>query len=53
MDLRPVTTALINGRTIKRMWLGRVCVWPDPWEDVWADGGIPPEQKKETENGRQ
>lgn len=38
MDLIGVGTAHSGGQQIERIWLGQLCVWPDPWIDIWDEG---------------
>jgi hypothetical protein len=47
MEFHAITSATIQGKSISRIWLGRRNVWPDPWEDIWAEGGIPASELKE------
>jgi hypothetical protein len=39
VDLRPVVAVFSGGKSIKAIWSGKLLVWPDPWEDLWHDGG--------------
>jgi hypothetical protein len=39
MDLRPVVQVFCNEKEVSAIYSGTLCVWPDPWEDLWSDGG--------------
>ena len=38
MDLIGVSTAVCDGDEIDAIFLGSLCVWPDPWIDIWDEG---------------
>ena len=40
--LKGVVKAICNGAEIKTIWFGDSCIWPDPWMDVWEEGGTEP-----------
>lgn len=38
MDLVGVERAVEGGDELIAIYCGRVCVWPDPWTDLWDEG---------------
>lgn len=38
MDLTSVGRAVCGGVEIVAIYCGTVCVWPDPWTDIWDEG---------------
>lgn len=40
MDLVNVGRAVCGGEEILAIMCGEICVWPDPWIDIW-DEGVP------------
>jgi hypothetical protein len=39
LDFRGVTRVRNDNTEIYGIWLGRTFVWPDPWTDIWDEGG--------------
>ena len=40
MDLIEVEQAICGNTQLARIYVGQICVWPDPWTDRW-DEGVP------------
>jgi hypothetical protein len=38
MDLVGVGTAVCGGEQLLTLYCGRICVWPDPWTNLWDEG---------------
>lgn len=38
MDLVGVGTTVCGGEQLLTLYCGRICVWPDPWTDLWDEG---------------
>jgi hypothetical protein len=38
MDLTQVERVVCDGTEIAAIMLGTMCVWPDPWTDIWDEG---------------
>lgn len=38
MDLVGVGTAVNDGEQLTAIYCGTICVWPDPWTDLWDEG---------------
>lgn len=38
MDLVGVGSAVCNSAEVAAIYCGTVCVWPDPWTDLWDEG---------------
>ncbi len=38
MDLVEVGTAVCGGEQLLTLYCGRICVWPDPWTNLWDEG---------------
>jgi hypothetical protein len=38
MDLVGVGTAVCGSAEVVAIYCGKVCVWPDPWTDLWDEG---------------
>ena len=38
MDLVRVVAAVCDGESLTAIYCGKICVWPDPWTDLWDEG---------------
>lgn len=38
MDLIGVEKAVCGNTQLARIYFGPICVWPDPWTDIWDEG---------------
>lgn len=48
--LAPVIRAVCDGAEIKGIWFGTSYIWPDPWTDIWEEGGAKPVWQNEWRN---
>jgi hypothetical protein len=39
MDTKTLTAAKAGTTDIVRIYAGSVFIWPDPWDDIWDNGG--------------
>lgn len=39
METRTLRAAKVGSDDIVRIYAGSVFIWPDPWDDIWDDGG--------------
>ena len=38
MDMVGVGKAVNDGEELIAIYCGKICVWPDPWTDLWDEG---------------
>lgn len=39
MDTRILTAAYVGAIQVKAIYNGDLFIWPDPWDDIWDEGG--------------
>lgn len=38
ITLDSVGSIICGGDSLQTVFLGSICVWPDPWTDIWNEG---------------